>query len=453
MMLYSAFSMRCLAAICIYLLYNTACMAQDASAARHALLDLLDTLPQKTEAKVICGQVIRGETPSELDSYFAEYYLALDTSSGKLPAMVEIMAHDEDGNFVSDKDFVIDRITALWDTGTVTYLSLRPPNPENGGSMWVRYDTMPHPADLSVVYTESTSQNLQFKRNMDSVAVILEELKNRGIPVFFESFNEANHNVYWWSWDPDMAKKMTLWKYCYNYFTNVKGLDNLIWVLEYLGGSTAIPAEFDSLVGLVDIIGLSIYDSLPEDKYRPVIDTFKTLFNVPVGFSESGPNIKKSADDSVVVNHQYESWDNMILIDALKNHYPEITFFNRWSSVWSIIHQQNDSVFMNDPLLLNREQLYSELVQNIPTASPPFSDSEMQHKIRIFPNPATSHICFTNLSTQAMFTLMDLNGRQLCSGLIKNNHIDISFLAPGFYLLQLKTDKSLHRFRLVVAGN
>jgi mannan endo-1,4-beta-mannosidase len=74
--------------------------------------------------------------------------------------------------------------------------------------------------------------------DLDKVAALLKQLKDRGIPVLWRPLHEAagnwtanNANGAWFWWGASgPAPYIALWEYMFNYFTNEKGLDNLIWV-------------------------------------------------------------------------------------------------------------------------------------------------------------------------------------------------------------------------------
>jgi len=64
-------------------------------------------------------------------------------------------------------------------------------------------------------------------------------------------------------------------------------------------------------------------------------------------------------------------------------------------------------------------------------------------KINIYPNPADSNILITTEVAFDFIDIIDINGKKTKKN-IKNNLIDISTLAPGFYILQAITKTGIH---------
>ena len=93
-------------------------------------------------------------------------------------------------------------------------------------------------------YTNKTSFRIPFKngqldvnsedftsilRDLDRVAERLTSLKERDIPVLWRPLHEAAGGWFWWGATGRNAY-IALWEFMYDYFTYVKGLNNLIWV-------------------------------------------------------------------------------------------------------------------------------------------------------------------------------------------------------------------------------
>lgn len=70
-------------------------------------------------------------------------------------------------------------------------------------------------------------------------------------------------------------------------------------------------------------------------------------------------------------------------------------------------------------------------------------------KIDVFPNPTSGIIYFSQngLTTDLAFNLNDLSGKQLYSGV--NNHLNISELPSGIYLLSLTFRNQIYHFKVV----
>jgi mannan endo-1,4-beta-mannosidase len=71
------------------------------------------------------------------------------------------------------------------------------------------------------------------KNDLDKVAALLQILKDKDIPVLWRPLHEASGGWFWWGAkdvSAPAARCIALWEYMYDYLTNTKKLDNLIWV-------------------------------------------------------------------------------------------------------------------------------------------------------------------------------------------------------------------------------
>ena len=66
-------------------------------------------------------------------------------------------------------------------------------------------------------------------QDLDRAALMLNILKERDIPVLWRPLHEASGGWFWWG-ASGPAPYIALWEFMYVYLTNVKGLNNLIWV-------------------------------------------------------------------------------------------------------------------------------------------------------------------------------------------------------------------------------
>jgi len=84
---------------------------------------------------------------------------------------------------------------------------------------------------------DTAHENFQrIRSDLDKVAALLKQLKDLDIPVLWRPLHEAAGNYhlgqagwFWWGASGPEAY-IALWEYMYQYLTNVKGLNNLIWV-------------------------------------------------------------------------------------------------------------------------------------------------------------------------------------------------------------------------------
>lgn len=89
--------------------------------------------------------------------------------------------------------------------------------------------------------------------DLDKVAALLQILKEKDIPVLWRPLHEASGGWFWWG-ASGSEPYIALWEYIYNYFTNVKKLDNLLWVWN------GQDAEWFPNPATVDFVACDIYD-------------------------------------------------------------------------------------------------------------------------------------------------------------------------------------------------
>jgi len=146
-----------------------------------------------------------------------------------------------------------------------------------------------------------------------------------------------------------------MWRFHYDYFTRVKGLNNLIWVYEGDAGvhdSVAVDYYYpgDDVVDVVSHNMFSYTWDLPYNLERVYRDYPKVY-----GISQAGPG-KPKRDGS---------WDNMIMIDMIRRRFPRCSYVVVWCSFGrneskshvGIIDNLNPQKFMEDPWIVTREKL------------------------------------------------------------------------------------------------
>lgn len=125
--------------------------------------------------------------------------------------------------------------------------------------------------DINAALTEGTWQNDFIMKDLEEAAGYLGLLQEAGIPVIWRPLHEAagNYNKYgsngawfWWGRGGAEACKK-LWRLMYDQFTNVYGLDNLIWVwtVDVTEGCENQYADWYPGNEYVDIVGVDIYEN------------------------------------------------------------------------------------------------------------------------------------------------------------------------------------------------
>jgi hypothetical protein len=65
--------------------------------------------------------------------------------------------------------------------------------------------------------------------------------------------------------------------------------------------------------------------------------------------------------------------------------------------------------------------------------------TQVQERIRLFPNPAQDALHITGVASGMSYSIYDIAGRLLESGIVTDKTIDISILPGGFYTLRLRS--------------
>ena len=177
--------------------------------------------------------------------------------------------------------------------------------------------------DLNTLLDTNTAVHARWMHELDLIADGLQQLQTNGVVVLWRPFHEMNGNWFWWDGkDPDTFKKV--WQQMFDYFTQVRGLNNLLWVYAPNHGSNT--AAYYPGDRYVDIVGL--------DAYTDDVDT-NHIFGYPevaalpkpFGFTEFGPH--GSADPP-------GDFDYLRFLNGVKTDFPRTVFFMSWNANWSL---------------------------------------------------------------------------------------------------------------------
>lgn len=143
--------------------------------------------------------------------------------------------------------------------------------------------------DIKEALKEGTWQNQFLMKDIEEAASYLKNLRDAGIPVIWRPLHEAagNYNLYsdngaWFWWGKGGAEPCKqLWRLLYDQFTNVHGLNNLIWVWT-VDATVGCEDQYDDWYpgdDVVDIVGVDIYENNTDAKTRQ----FQALVDVTKG--------------------------------------------------------------------------------------------------------------------------------------------------------------------------
>lgn len=254
-----------------------------------------------------------------------------------------------------------------WKAGGLITINWAPLNP------WVTEDIgepyTPHPwngpgstrdlsqVDLTELIDPDSQVYTNWYRKLDRIADALLELQEAGVVVLWRPLQEMNGSWFWWgmkSHSNNAEPYIDLWKDMYHYFTDVKGLHNLLWVYSPNHGAP-ISTTWNRPVDwaypgddYVDIVAGTTYDSKLEIKdYSAYL-----AFGKPLGMGEyacSGSQEKTG------------EWDTRLYAKVLEEQYPAMGYWVSWHSWpeghWSIISCKNGKELMEDSYVIDREEL------------------------------------------------------------------------------------------------
>jgi mannan endo-1,4-beta-mannosidase len=206
-------------------------------------------------------------------------------TTGKLPAMRGLDFMNDDFNGVVSRAKAWHEkgglVTICWHTGVY-------------GKGYT--ESLNDDPDFSKILTKGTTEYKKMMASWDKAAAALGQLQDAGVTVFWRPFHEFDGQWFWWG-KGGKNNFIKLWRMMYDYFTNEKGLHNLIWVLGYSGEvrSGWYPGD-----DYCDIIGSDTYDNstnLAGWNRLKALNTGK-----PLAFHECGnvPLISQFKDDGTI---------------------------------------------------------------------------------------------------------------------------------------------------------
>jgi mannan endo-1,4-beta-mannosidase len=326
------------------------------SAGARKVFAYLARLSNGAEPGVVIGQACRNMWLICDDARFQESVVALHDQSGKWPGIIDV---SYDGTRVYPAGELSranqERIIPYARAGGLVSVSWGPINPwgsdpQNG---WADIATKFPGADLRALLPGG-AKRLYWLGQLDRVATALAELRDAGVVVLWRPMQEMNCDYFWWARE-EHTVYAKLWRDMFDYFTSVKGLNNLLWVFAP-GDDPMLSSSYpyaDNYPGAeyVDIIAPTSYrNDLVFGGYH---DALK--YGKPIALSEYGPSAVASdlgADGS---------FDDRLYIKRLAGAYPRIAYFISWNSWEGVKMSLADNLYanelMNDPRVITRDEI------------------------------------------------------------------------------------------------
>lgn len=199
--------------------------------AQQGVKNVMKYLSEISFNKVLTGQHTQTLAQEELDF--------IKKNTGKLPALVgfELLSYSPNINYFDTDDECMKEVEENYGTlkrawewaekrGIITFTwHWFSPMGGKGKSFFTRCTDF----DPEKAVVDGTAENKALLSDMDVMAGILRPFCKREIPILWRPFHEGEGDWFWWGSKGSEALKK-LWRIMYERFTNVHGLNNLIWV-------------------------------------------------------------------------------------------------------------------------------------------------------------------------------------------------------------------------------
>ncbi|MBQ8136561.1 MAG: hypothetical protein IJ174_03925, partial [Clostridia bacterium] len=204
--------------------------------------------------KMISGQYL------DEYQYGAELNAVAGVTGGLYPAMVglDLMNYSPASVSLGSWPTSVDQAIEYWRNGYLVTMCWHWIAPESyidttSNHWWGAYRAENTTLDLAAAMDGRDSKAYDLLiRDMDAIAEQLQRLRDAGVPVLWRPLHEASGGWFWWG-AAGAEPYIALYRLMYDRFTNLHGLNNLIWVWN---GQDAAWYPGDDVV---DILGTDIY--------------------------------------------------------------------------------------------------------------------------------------------------------------------------------------------------
>ncbi len=318
------------------------------------VLAYLGRLSNDTEPGVIVGQDCPHGSEICDDGSYQRAIGALHDQSGKWVGLLHLDYEYVREYSPAELSAANQRLMAQWRTGGLVSISWGPANPwgPDPQNAWRDVDKKYPDTNLRALLPGGAKRG-QWLASLNRIARALAELRDAGVVVLWRPMQEMNGTVYWW------AKKNTgekheayiaLWRDMFDYFTSVKGLNNLLWTFAPMVNQAWSSFPYPG-GAYVDVVAPTAYSNdVAISSYSDAL-----AYGKPIGVSEYGPN-GWGADMGA-----NGSFDDRKYAERLSRDYPRVAFFVAWSSWEGVKMSLADNLFanelMNDPRIITRGKI------------------------------------------------------------------------------------------------
>ena len=330
----------------------------NANATARNILNYLYGLPNQSQNRLLSGQFgfYGGETsPASGQEQLQEVF----NDTGMWPAITGADFQRPDRTPDQSVNEATTWLIQKWNEGYLINASWHAQDPCTGGSASLEYPTPP--LDLDRVLPGGNC-HAAWLQSLDRVAAGLQRLEDAGAVVIWRPFHEMNGAWFWWHQNPPY-KFTALWRHMFTYFTQTKGLNNLLWAYSpnYEWDQWA-PDVLTFYPGdqYVDIVGIDKYMNCTNGNAENPIDlsrSYDDLVNTgkPIGLLELG--FIPASGACYDINPYGYRWD--YLVRDIQARYPRIVMFQAWEWIWQMGRDTYRGLpeMMNHPWVAARHEL------------------------------------------------------------------------------------------------
>lgn len=199
------------------------------------------------------------------------------------------------------------RALAWWNSGGIPMVGYHMGSPaqEQDG-----YNGSLMNANINAALTPGTADYNRLIQRLDGAAAQLKIVQDGGGAVIWRPFHEAGGTWFWWSKEGG-SQYVRLWRFVYTYYTQTKGLHNLVWMHPFNGEPNA---SFYPGRAYVDVGGADTYAG----DHGPLTALFNTTRNIvgstiPIALHENGRipdpgQLQSTGTRWVLFNTWHTSW-------------------------------------------------------------------------------------------------------------------------------------------------
>ena len=328
------------------------------------ILEYLRQLPTHPIHRVVSGQYIGSAaccSPSENPEFGAMKYVEdLYKSTGKMIGMVGADYNDFN-NAYGDKLAPLYGKPVNYTTlntllkkysrgGSLITIGWHARNPWTGRA-WSDLSRLGRLRDL---IDPNQRVHAAWIEELDAVAEGLKDLQSADVVVLWRPFLEMNGRWFWWgATEPSQAEFRDVWTHMFQYFTQSKGLHNLLWVFS---PNNSFPSNADQKAPIFYYPGSDFVDIAAVDDYHDTttISQYDELSKLgkPLALGEKGPSMRTAGKGSMTY---------ATLNTTLTRKYPLVSYFQAWAGPHAIINNIGAYQLMNDPMTANQPNVAQSL--------------------------------------------------------------------------------------------